>query len=277
MANNLTGDYEAVLQISVRQLNGILATLHQNGMDKERSPSFPHSASIRIGDVPFFATPGGNQFLQWANKAVRNLQEATGSGGNARAVLTNKTPAGVAGLFEEAFRELDRSPLTQMLTVRGRADVQISAPAISIAPGTVSELTVHAFVRAHFYPDVGFIGLPSPIHGEVQAGYGANIVTLPDGSLALRVQVSPNDQQIRFLPEPGTALSPADVQEIAGHVRAALRKEFKAADVPPPPDFAFAEFTSLGTGPTQAAVLPLQLSGSRSWMATEILWATPPN
>jgi hypothetical protein len=37
MANNLTGDYEAVLQISVRQINGILATMHQNRMNPDAS------------------------------------------------------------------------------------------------------------------------------------------------------------------------------------------------------------------------------------------------
>ena len=31
MPNNLTGDFEAVVQVSIRQLNGLLATLHQNG------------------------------------------------------------------------------------------------------------------------------------------------------------------------------------------------------------------------------------------------------
>ena len=31
MANSLTGDYEAVLEIAIRQINGVLGTLHQNG------------------------------------------------------------------------------------------------------------------------------------------------------------------------------------------------------------------------------------------------------
>jgi hypothetical protein len=30
MANNLTGDYDAVLQVSVRQINGLLAAPQQN-------------------------------------------------------------------------------------------------------------------------------------------------------------------------------------------------------------------------------------------------------
>ena len=36
MANNLTGDYEAVVQIRVRKINGILATMHQNKVNPGR-------------------------------------------------------------------------------------------------------------------------------------------------------------------------------------------------------------------------------------------------
>ena len=54
MANTLTGDYEAVLQVSVRQINGLLATSHQNGAKGSGlSPSFPHSVvNLRVGDLP---------------------------------------------------------------------------------------------------------------------------------------------------------------------------------------------------------------------------------
>jgi hypothetical protein len=30
MSNSLTGDYEAVLEVAIRQINGVLGTLHQN-------------------------------------------------------------------------------------------------------------------------------------------------------------------------------------------------------------------------------------------------------
>ena len=36
MANPLTGDYEAVVQIAIRQINGLLGTLHQN--ERQRTP-----------------------------------------------------------------------------------------------------------------------------------------------------------------------------------------------------------------------------------------------
>ena len=35
MANNLTGDFEAVVQVSIRQISGMLATLHQAGANRD--------------------------------------------------------------------------------------------------------------------------------------------------------------------------------------------------------------------------------------------------
>jgi hypothetical protein len=49
MANHLTGDYDAVLQVRVTKVNAILATLHQNGADEDATPTFLHSATARVG------------------------------------------------------------------------------------------------------------------------------------------------------------------------------------------------------------------------------------
>jgi hypothetical protein len=52
MANTLTGDFDAVLYISVQQINGLLATLHQNSADINASPQFPHNATVRVSNAP---------------------------------------------------------------------------------------------------------------------------------------------------------------------------------------------------------------------------------
>jgi hypothetical protein len=49
MANPLTGDFEAVLQVSGSTVNRLLASLHQNGFSNPKLPSFPHGVQIRIG------------------------------------------------------------------------------------------------------------------------------------------------------------------------------------------------------------------------------------
>jgi hypothetical protein len=50
MANPLTGDFEAVLQVSGATVNRLLATMHQNGGAKTTLPAFTHGTQIRIGD-----------------------------------------------------------------------------------------------------------------------------------------------------------------------------------------------------------------------------------
>lgn len=50
MANPLTGDFEAVLQVSGSTVNRLLATIHQNGGQKTTLPGFTHGTQIRIGD-----------------------------------------------------------------------------------------------------------------------------------------------------------------------------------------------------------------------------------
>ena len=50
MANSLTGDYEAVLEIAIRQINGVLGTLHQNGATQDAALQTPHSITARILD-----------------------------------------------------------------------------------------------------------------------------------------------------------------------------------------------------------------------------------
>src|SRR5687767_9432428 len=64
MANNLTGDFEAVAQINIRQINGLLATLHQNGVTDDEPLKFLHSTSLRIGD-PRRPRPDVFDFGDW--------------------------------------------------------------------------------------------------------------------------------------------------------------------------------------------------------------------
>lgn len=50
MPSPLSGDFEAVLQVSGRVINRLLASLHQNAFELPHLPSFPHSIGMRIGD-----------------------------------------------------------------------------------------------------------------------------------------------------------------------------------------------------------------------------------
>ena len=50
MANPLTGDFDAVLQVSGSTVNRLLASIHQNGGTKTTLPGFTHGTRLRVGD-----------------------------------------------------------------------------------------------------------------------------------------------------------------------------------------------------------------------------------
>src|SRR5688572_7842772 len=50
MSNPLTGDFQAVLQVSGGTVNRLLASMHQNAFTNDKVPSFPHLVRMRIGD-----------------------------------------------------------------------------------------------------------------------------------------------------------------------------------------------------------------------------------
>jgi hypothetical protein len=50
MRNPLTGDFQAVLQVSGGTINRLAASMHRNSFAKSNLPSAPHSLWIRIGD-----------------------------------------------------------------------------------------------------------------------------------------------------------------------------------------------------------------------------------
>jgi peroxiredoxin len=271
MANNLTGNYEAVLQVSLQQINGILATMHQAGVDKNISPSFPHSIPVLVSDPLSSLAYEVSRFRQWVSYAVEGMQPTTASleqaptmtasVEQARALLSKKTPPGVAVKFEQAWHDLDSAAFQPAPAgaVRGRADVQVSAPRITVASGSASEVTVQAWIRARFFPD-STATLPAPIHGQLQALYVIKPRVLPDGRKVLRIEVTSDDNTIRFVAAPGSGLTGADEQAIASRLRAVVRAQFGKREVNVPADLKFSEFTALGSGPTQALVLPFQLS-----------------
>lgn len=77
MPNALTGDFEAVLQVSGRTINRLLATMHQNGFARPDLPSFPHSVRMRIGDDHAIDGVRGRVHAQVGAPAVTLIHRAT--------------------------------------------------------------------------------------------------------------------------------------------------------------------------------------------------------
>lgn len=272
MDNSLTGKYQAVLAFQVEAVNRILATLHQNGDDKEASPTFLHSFALRIGEVPVTQLqldPEG-KLSRFTN--VTGILDSLVRGSKIEQVLAvhPKAPPGISkaadDLKQELLELLERR--TTPAAVVGTAWVQLSPPRVSFPPGSTSEVTVHIEVRAHYEPDPNTQSLPGPIHGEVQATYSLEqmIPKYHFDQKFLVVNLTADDNKIKFLPAQGT-ITPGEAETIADHIRSILRHRFEPTNVQLDQGFDFNGFKSFGSGDVQAITLPVTVSGASPGMS----------
>jgi peroxiredoxin len=265
MPNNLTGHYDAVLQISQRQINGLLATLHQNGVSDDPPLRLSHSGVVRVGDPREASVEPSPGFHKW----VRNVQTAGGlrTLDQLRTQLSACAPPGASRRIDASFSELAPSmpgegPSAD--TVRGRVKVSLSSPTLSAADGSMSEVTLRASVRAHYDPDPGTTRLAAPehaVHGEVRAAFELRLGSSATGR-RLSIEPSREDRKIQFTAAPGTRLSAEETARISAEVRRVVRDRFTPVPVDLPPDLPFSEFKVLGSGSSQVFALPVQLSAT---------------
>ena len=265
MANKLTGSYDAVAQISRRQLNGLLASLHQNGASDQPPLRLGHNGVLRVGD-PKPTTPElvRLRFRNW----IRNFQSAGGPSNldDFRARLAVNAPPGAAKMIEEEFSKLEKGRPGRQPSKkpRGRVKLQLSSPTIILADGATSEATLLTDVRAHYDPDSGageIAAADHPLHGEVRAAFELSVLSSASGR-KLSVRPSSKDSKIQFIAASGTGLTGAEVSRISGEVRDIVREKFTPQPVDLPPEFPFSEFKVIGSGANQVVALPIQVSDS---------------
>jgi peroxiredoxin len=267
MANKLTGSYDAVAQISRRQLNGLLASLHQNGASDQPPLRLGHNGAFRIGDPkPAASELERLRLRNW----IRGFQLAGGPTklDDIRARLAVNAPPGAASMIEQEFSKLEKGrppkqPERQSSKKpRGRVKLQLSSPTIILAEGATSEATLLTDVRAHYDPDSGageIAAADHPLHGEVRAGFELSVLSSASGR-KLSVRPSSKDSNIRFIAASGTGLTGAEVSRISGELRDIVREKFTPQPVDLPPDFPFSEFKVIGSGANQVIALPIQVS-----------------
>jgi peroxiredoxin len=275
MSNGLTGDYDAVVEISVATVNRLVATVHQKvALDPEASPKLLHSFVARVGDTPKFAQYelaetflreyfGANVLnhsdlwqdaLPTLEEHVRNAQESLRQIGRDLSEIDG-LPAPSGG-FSEAFEQV-----AKLVAVRGTARIQVGTPTISLSHGSTSEVTIHFQVRAHYTPDPHTLPLPKPIHGEVKAAFTVEYnASGSAGKPALEVEPTEDDNKITFVSAPGTSLTGGEIKQIAREIRRFLRTKFEHIIAELPEEFPFQKFKSLVAGSTQVIALPLKLS-----------------
>ena len=264
MANALTGDYEAVLQVAIRQITGLLGTLHQSGAQQNNPLTMPHSEVGRIGDPHRGPPNGGVQtnggvFADWVTAYQRG-----GPGRGLQTIQTqliNAAPPGAARMLNDAFAALRAGWTVQNPPppdlARGLVKLQLSSVTVAMPDGSSSEVAVTAAIRARYYADAGAADLPAPIHGTVQAAFNVRKVSTRAGPKLL-ILPSTQDAKIQFIAASGSGLSAADQDTLSVEVRRSLRDSMTPAALPR--NFPFSDFKGIGSGASQVIALPFQLS-----------------
>ena len=260
MANGLTGDLDAVVEVRVRAINNILASLHQNDASTgdDDSLSFPHSLAMRAG-VFEESVAVVSKFLKWTQDL--RLSPGGGVGG----LVSPKRPPGVWKAYQDVAIELKEAQdhPTLLDPNRGIALVQVSAPWVSLPQGLTSAVTIHVKLRAHYIPDPGTPPLPVPIHGEIRATYVTDVKNKPwSTQKVLDVSLTSDDAQIQFLPAANTNLQGDEPEQIAAQIRRMLRNGFEPTSVLLEPGFAFESFKTLEHSVGQAIALPVTLTAA---------------
>ena len=262
MTNALTGDYEAVFEIAIPQLNGILGTLHQNSGIPGATLVTPHSETGSLYDR-VITLPVSGVFEDW----VVGIQRAAPGLGvrDVQNELTAAAPPGAAQMLTDAFAELRAGwgnipPIFG--TVSGTFNLQASNVTVTVPNGSSSEVDISVQIRAVYYPNSGTVDLPAPIHGTVQAAFEVSTVYRRRFGIRLVITPSTDDSKIQFIAAPGSGLSLSDQNALSVQVRIALRQGLTLLPVDLPRGFPFTHFKGLGSGSSQVIALPFQLSGA---------------
>lgn len=258
MSNQLTGPYDAVVQIHVETINRILALLHQRGSHQDALPSFPHSFAVRLDSADAEIERAlVSKFGDWVSVIPVNW---SGEGTEKVPRSLDKSPPGISRAIteiNEMVAEL-KDDLQSPQALRGTAQVQVSTPTIEVPHNSTSEMAVSVQLRAHYMPDPNTPSLPERIHGELRLRFFIQIKTLGNKTV-LEETLTGHSDKIQFSPATGTGLSVHDTARIESEIRRVLDENFEM-NLELPNDFRFRQFKGLGSGTNAVLALPAKLT-----------------
>jgi thiol-disulfide isomerase/thioredoxin len=172
MSNELTGDFDAVMEFSLDAVNRVMASMHQAGTGTPAPPaSFPHSLTLRVDDNPPSGTRTRAVSAYGASdstgRAVSNLNRATdlfSQSGATDAVFHD--PSATLGSGGDATH----AGALSFTHLRGIAQVQLGAPTLTIPDDSGSRVTAHLPIRARYVAEPDTVPMPEYLKGELQLG-----------------------------------------------------------------------------------------------------------
>jgi len=258
MANGLTGDFDVVAEFAVPAVNRVLAAMHLF----ER---FPHSLTARVDDNP---PPGSRP----KRPTVVGLIDAFGDAVADHSRIGMRLP--LPGLLDsssaphggfDAVVNLDILGVNVGPVVpshlQGRAQVQLSPPAIELAGTSGTSITMRLEMVCRYFPDPGTAPAAEFVRGELRITAAVN-QTASQVANVVAIDIDADTAQIALTPHwSSKPLSAEDRAGIDLLMRNALKTSFLPSNITLPANILHARFKTLSGG-AGAVALMLDMVGA---------------
>jgi hypothetical protein len=256
---NLTGDFDVVVEFSVLAANRVLAAMHAGGR-------FLHSLSLKVNDNPPPGTrlpgPSVGGSVDIFGDAVPNQRRIglpPASPGPATAAIPRiSMPDPVVNATSAVFQ----IPPVTPSKLSGRAQLQLSPPALAVPDASGANLSVSMQVMSRYFPDPNTSPLAEFIRGQLQLNAPVSQFN-SNAANVVEIDIRSSQVQANFNPlwtSRGT-LSPDDLAGINQLIRNAIRTGFLPSSNPLPAQIAAVQFKTLMGNPSAIGIL-LDMAGS---------------
>lgn len=252
MANDLTGDFDVVAEISVLAADRALAAMH-------RAERLLHSMTVRVDDIAPHRFP---------LPVIVGWLDAFGEVAvNQRQVVKRNPTVGVAAATNPVLANLDvlvnsgiLNPQTTPSNLQGVAQLQLDPPTIQVPDTSGSNLSVRMAVRARYFPDPNTSPAAQFVHGLLVLT--APVSQVASGSVnVIDINLSGNVNVAFNVAYSSTPLSAADTAGIHQLIRNALRTSFQPSNAKLPSNINYLQFKTFSGAPSSVGVL-MNLVGS---------------
>ena len=249
MANDLTGDFDVVVEFAIPAANRVLATMH-------RSERFPHSTAFHVDDTA--AQVGKNSIVEIVDGFADPIVDHTSIG------PVNPLPGGLAasdpvyaglGVLVNSDSLVAVEGTVTPSLLKGRAQLQIAPPTVELVAGSATNIRVKMQIIARYLADPNTAHLAEFVRGELALTAAVNQVASQAANV-IDIGLKADNVGVSFTPAwSSQPLSAADLAGINLLIRNALKNSFLPSNTTLPAVIKFLQLKTLAGSPGAIAVL----------------------
>jgi hypothetical protein len=220
MANDLTGDFDVVVEFAIGAVDRVLAAMHASGR-------FLHSMSAHVDDTPPPQKPRPvllGSVDQYGDATVDHslFQSLIPLAGLSAAAASSGVVSRLDPIVNPDFI-VGNVVVLEPSHVKGRVQLQLSPPTIGVPDASGTKITARMQVMARYFPDSNTAPLVPFARGELEITAPVNLYS-SKGTGVVEIDIRADQVAINFnLIWPGGSLSDQDLQGVNLLIRNALK------------------------------------------------------